>query len=391
MTPSIAIVGAGLGGLLLARVLHVHGIAATVYEAERAPDARAQGGLLDIHAEDGQVALAAAGLTAAFARIVHAGAEATRVLGRDGAVLVDQPDDGRFLRPEVPRGALRRMLIDSLPAGTVRWGCKVAGVTAIGGGRHTLSCADGSAVTVDLLVGADGAWSRVRPLVSKARPVYTGYVFVETWLRDADARHAAAARAVGAGMLMVPAPGRAMFAHREPGDVLHAYLVLKKPQDWVAAIDFADRPAALARIAAEFDGWAPALRALVLGSDTDPVPRAIHTLPVGHRWERVPGVTLLGDAAHLMPPSGDGANQALLDGAELGRAIAANPGDPQAALGAYEEAMFVRSAAIAAQAMAMQETLFGPDAPAGVVRMFGGGMARKPAHAPGRPDDRREP
>ncbi len=371
MTPSIAIVGAGLGGLLLARVLHVHGLASTVYEADAAPDARAQGGMLDIHAEDGQVALAAAGLTARFEGIVHAGAEATRVLGRDGAVLVDHPDDGRFLRPEVPRGELRRILVESLPAGTVRWGCKLTGATALGGGRHALAFADGSGATADLLVGADGAWSRIRPLVSKAQPSYTGYVFIETWLRDADLRHAAAAAATGAGMLMAPAPGRAIFAHREPDGVLHAYLVLEKPLDWVAAIDFADRPAALARIAAEFDGWAPALRALVLGSDTDPVPRAIHTLPVGHRWERVPGVTLLGDAAHLMPPSGDGANQALLDGALLGQALAAQRGDLEAAVRAYEDEMFARSAAIAAQALALQETMFGARAPAGVLEMFG--------------------
>nr|WP_314545529.1 NAD(P)/FAD-dependent oxidoreductase [uncultured Massilia sp.] len=375
MATSIAIVGAGLGGLLLARVLHLHGIAATVYEAEAGPEARAQGGMLDIHAEDGQVALAAAGLTREFEAIVHRGAEATRVLGTDGTVLIDTPDDGSFQRPEVPRGELRRILLASLPSGTVRWGCKVAGITRLGEGRHALAFADGTRVTADLVVGADGAWSRVRPLVSAAQPVYTGFVFVETWLYDADARHAAAARAVGEGMLMAPAPGRAILAHREPGGVLHAYLVLERSQEWIATIDFADRPAALARIAGEFDGWAPPLRALVLGSDTDPVPRAIHALPVGHRWERVPGVTLLGDAAHLMAPSGDGANLALFDGAELGRAIAAHPGDMEAALGAYEDAMFVRSARAAREAEALVETMFGPRAPAGVLEMFAGGGA----------------
>jgi len=375
MAYSIVIVGAGLGGLMLARVLHVHGIASTVYEADSGPAARAQGGMLDIHAEDGQVALAAGKLTAQFEAIVHPGAEATRVRGQDGAVLVDTPDDGRFLRPEVPRGELRRILLEALPVGTVRWGCKLTGATALGGGRHALVFADGSSATADLLVGADGAWSRIRPLLSSAQPAYTGFTFIETWLRDADVRHAAAAQAVGAGMLMVPAPGRAIFAHREPDGVLHAYLVLEKSQDWIAGIDCADRPAALERIAAEFDGWAPALLALVRGSDTDPVPRLIHALPVGHRWDRVPGVTLLGDAAHLMPPSGDGANLALFDGAELGRAIAGHPGDIEAALGVYEEAMFARSAGIAVEAQAMLGTMFGERAPAGVVEMFMGAQA----------------
>ncbi|MFF1557125.1 FAD-dependent oxidoreductase [Streptomyces sp. NPDC058279] len=344
----VTIIGAGLGGLTLARVLHLHGIPAAVYEAESSPTARAQGGMLDIHDYNGQPALEAADLMDEFRGLILEGRQALRLLDPNGTVLHEIPDDGTGGRPEVQRGELRRMLLDSLPAGTVRWGHKVAGTHALGGGRHEVAFADGSAVVTGLLVGADGAWSRVRPLLSDAVPEYVGKSVVETYLFDADTRHPAAAKAVGGGSMIVPTPGRDIFAHRERGDTLHAYVGLSEPQDWFAAIDFTDAAAATARIAREFAGWAPELTALITDSDIAPVLRPLYTLPTEHRWDRVPGVTLLGDAAHLSAPNGEGANLAMLDGAELGEALAAHPEDVEAALTAYEQALFARGAEAAA-------------------------------------------
>ncbi|WKU45013.1 NAD(P)/FAD-dependent oxidoreductase [Streptomyces sp. VNUA116] len=344
MTTDVTIIGAGLGGLTLARVLHVHGIPSTVYEAEASPAARSQGGMLDIHDYNGQLALAAADLMDEFRGLILEGRQAMRVLDPDGTVLFDKADDGTGGRPEVQRGDLRQVLLDSLPSGTVQWGHKVTGARTLGEGRHEVTFADGGTVVTSLLVGADGAWSRVRPLLSAVTPEYTGKSVVETYLFDAGTRHPAAAKAVGGGSLIAPTPGREIFAHREKGDTLHAYMVLSEPQDWFAAIDFADAATATARIAQEFDGWAPELTALITESDVAPVLRPLYALPTGHRWDRVPGVTLLGDAAHLSAPNGEGANLAMLDGAELGKALAAHPDDIEAALTAYEQAMFPRSA-----------------------------------------------
>jgi 2-polyprenyl-6-methoxyphenol hydroxylase-like FAD-dependent oxidoreductase len=349
----VTIIGAGLGGLTLARVLHVNGIQSTVYEAEPSPTARAQGGMLDIHDYNGQLAVEAAGLMAEFRSHILEGRQAMRVLDPDGTVLLEQGDDGTGGRPEIQRADLRQILLDSLPEGTVRWGRKVESARA---GEVTF--ADGSTISTDLLVGADGTWSRIRPLLTAATPRYSGTAFVETYLYNADTRHPAAAKAVGGGSLIAPRDGTEIHAHRESGDTLHTYVVLRRTLEWFDAIDFTDPAAATRRVAEEFAGWAPELTALITEGDTPPVLRPHYTLPIGHRWDRVPGVTLVGDAAHVMPPNGEGANLAMLDGAELGLALAAHPDDVEAALSEYEATMFTRSAEVAAETEAARGMTF---------------------------------
>lgn len=364
MVKPITIIGAGLAGLTLARVLHVHGIASTIYEGEISPSARTQGGQLDIHDFNGQLALKECRLFDEFRAIINLGGEAMRFVSPTGSVLGEVADDGKLENPEVLRGDLRRILIESLPQSSIRWGHRVESVKSLQNGKHLVLFEDGAEIETDVLIGADGAWSKVRGLLSEAKPEYTGTVWIETFLHDVKKRHASCAALVGKGAMLAMMPGKGIFGHREANDVIHTYVVLKKPNGWTPTVDFADRNAALSYVADQLgEGWAPELLSLITRGETFPITRPIWGLPVGHKWDHSPGVTLVGDAAHLTPPDGDGANWALYDGADLGKRIAANPEHVEAALIEFEQEMLPRSAASSVEGHKSFERMFGYNAP----------------------------
>ena len=118
--PKIAIIGGGPGGLTLARLLHVRGIAATVFESDAGQDARLQGGSLDLHTEKGIAALEAAGLMAAFDRVARPEDQGVRLYDRDSVCIFDDGDETHEGRPEIDRGQLRALLLACLPTEHIR-------------------------------------------------------------------------------------------------------------------------------------------------------------------------------------------------------------------------------------------------------------------------------
>jgi len=371
---TIAVVGAGLGGLVLARILQRHGIAVTVYEADASADARTQGGSLDMHVESGQRALREAGLHEEFRRHVHPQGEHTRVLDKHNTVRYAEPAPaGEGGRPEIERADLRRLLVSSLDPGRIAWGRKVTGVRPRGDGRHEVLLADGGTVSADLVVGADGTWSRVRPLLSDARPAYVGISHVELTITDVAGRHPDSAALVGPGVLFALSDGKAILGHGGPDARLA--VSLRVGEEWVDGIDWSDPTAARAALLAELADWSPALTDLIRRSDDTVVPRRVYALPTGHRWSRVPGVTLLGDAAHVMSPyAGEGANLAMLDATELADAIVRHGDDLDAALEEYETAMFPRAERAARMSESGLEMCFSAESPKELVEFFSGGV-----------------
>lgn len=369
--PRTAIVGAGLSGLVLARVLHRHGVTFTVYELDAGPDARRQGGLLDLHVESGQRALDDAGLLQQFRARTQPQGENVRVMDKAGTVFIDRGPQGEGLRPEIDRTVLRDLLLASLPAGTVAWGHRLTAVERADNGDFTLAFADGSFASAELLVGADGAWSRVRSLLSPAVPEYVGITYLEFELRDVAARHPELARLVGPGSLFALSDNKNIGGHG--GDHLRLGAALRVPKDWIhtCGVDWTDPAAARAALLAEFADWSDGLKDLIRHCDERITPRLIHALPTGHSWPRVPGVTLLGDAAHLMSPfAGEGANAAMLDAAVLARCLLEHEDDVETALTCYENDMFPRAAEAARRSAFGLDLIFNADAPRDLVNFF---------------------
>ncbi|MGW3012397.1 FAD-dependent oxidoreductase [Streptomyces sp. NPDC001219] len=378
--PRIAIIGAGPGGLLCARVLQRSGIPVTVFAHETSVAGDPQGAVLELRMTTARPALRAAGLYEEFTDLARPVGQGMRLLDHTATVLLqdipevhEAPDasDGPD-RAEVDRAGLRGLLLASLAEGTVRWGSYLRTLHPCGDGRHRAEFDDGHTETFDLVVGADGAWSRVRPMLSDGTPHYSGVTFVETGLADAGRRHPHLAEPAGAGGLLALSAGRGLIARRHGRGRLQVYAGFRGSQDWAleAGVRMTDTEAVRAVLLDGFAGWDDRLRALLEESDGGFVSRPLFALPVPHAWAHTPGLTLLGDAAHLMAPLfGGGAGLALLDGWALARSLAGGD-DPDTAVRAYEAAMLPRAAQEAGYAARALAAAFAPDAPDSALRFL---------------------
>ncbi|RPB26894.1 FAD/NAD(P)-binding domain-containing protein [Terfezia boudieri ATCC MYA-4762] len=345
--PKIAIIGAGPGGLTLARLLHLQDVPFTLYDREGGPAERNQGGTLDLHPGSGQLALKVAGLYEEFTKRARFEGDCLKLVTANGTVLLDEGNKqqggqeysgdprGPPERPEIDRCQLREMLLNSLKEGSVYWGhklCKVQAhppVTDDGNETYTLhftySGEDIIQGPFDIVIGADGARSNVRPLLSTEKPFYSGISMVELWALDVDNRNPWLSKYVGSGSVFMYDQGRAIFAQRNGNGSIRVYVCVQQPESWFDDCGIDWNSSAKAReqlVDGYFSDCADDIKRLILDSCDEVVLRRLDMLPIGITWEHRGGLTLLGDAAHLMTPfAGEGVNSAMHDALELADAI----------------------------------------------------------------------
>jgi len=360
----MAIVGAGPAGLALAKLLQMKGAAVKVYERDMDRDVRVQGATLDLHEGTGLEALKRAGLLDEFYKHHRPVASKMRLVDGMLNIAFDDHDFASITaetRPEIDRAPLRDILLNSLKPDTVIWNSHFVSMEKEKSGWR-LHFKNGSDIYADLVIAADGANSKVRPYLSDIKPVYSGITLIEGNIHDAGKYTPRLfAFAKGGKVMAFDKEQFVGYGTKEDGSIMFV-ANFKAPENWLeqSGIDFNNKEEVLEWFKKEFAGWSDEWYEFFTNDAVYFIPRPQYYFPFNQSWETDESLTMIGDAAHRMPPyAGEGANVALQDAFELAECLTGNQFDDiKTAIAYFEKGMVARGAEATKDTLENSERMF---------------------------------
>lgn len=355
----IAIVGGGPGGLTLARLLQLKGANVKVYERDFGKEARVQGSIVDLHFDSGLKVMEEADLMDAFKANYMPGADKYRIVDKDANMLIhehNQSSDADFgdehFRPEIDRGALRNILIDALLPDTIVWDSQFEHMVQANN-TWELHFKNGTTASAAIVIGSEGYRSKIRSYVTAIQAKYSGATIIQGEIDYPEKLCPEIYALVNKANLLAMGTGKTIAA--QPGDNggLTFYASSLYPEDWIktSGINFNNGEEVHAYLIQYYEGWDPIFFTLFEACKHF-VPRPLNYFPLDQNWDAKPNLTLIGDAAHLMPPSGEGVNTAMMDALDLSECLTSGEfQNIQEAIAAYEKRMRIRATLLGIEAL----------------------------------------
>jgi 2-polyprenyl-6-methoxyphenol hydroxylase-like FAD-dependent oxidoreductase len=357
-------------------LLQQNGIEVKVYERDEHKDARAKGATLDLHDESGLAALREAGLMEAFEANYRPGADKVRVMDKHANIVLDEhlKIDHETHRPEIDRGPLQSILLDSLQPDTVIWDSHFLALTSQNDSWELQFKNDHSAIA-DIVIAADGANSKIRPYVTPIKPTYAGVTCLEGLVYDSQNTVPGMHELLKDGKIFAFGDEKSLIVSAKGDGSLAFYIGFKKDESWgkESGINFSDKAQVVSWFKEEYAGWDKTWLELFENASSGLILRPQYCIPFDQTWPAKSNLTMLGDAAHLMPPyAGEGVNMAMLDALELSRCLLCDDfSDTQTAIAAYENQMRTRTAETAEITMESTAALHSPNAINYLVSLIG--------------------
>lgn len=378
----IAIVGGGPGGLTLARLLQLKGANVKVYERDVNKFARVQGSPLDLHDESGLTAIRKADLMEEFKKNYIPGADKAIITNEQAEILFKdheaKPEENfghEHFRPEIDRGPLRNILLKSLHPDTVIWDSHFIAMEEQGEG-WLLHFKNGSSFYADIVIAADGANSKIRPYLTDIKPFYSGVTMLEGNIYNAKEAAPTFSTMLDGGKIMAFGNSKCILGGQKGNGDIGFYASLKIDQNWASdsGLDYSDNKQMLEWFRQEYPEWGNIWNELFENASTPFIPRPIYCMPLDQNWETKPNLTLLGDAAHVMPPfAGEGVNMAMLDALELSECLTSDEFDSiQEAIAYYESNMRKRVSEAAKESIENGEMMHSEGALEKMLEFFSG-------------------